>query len=259
MLGKIILFLFCFMGITSLIIGAVPAEFYANQTESWNPEYNHADEAVVDYFTSKNITVYDNQFNDSISYPGMNEYQFGLPSGEKLQVVWENSPLIGVTRKEFSFRHKTGTWLWWDVVHYLSFKKASYPSMIGYSVLTKDEVIDAFDTALNGSFWVSQCDHIITNVLIMTANLSWSLSQSWDNGQLRYLTSYQMNMTSIGVNVWSLITQLLTFQSPNFGISGWLGSLINGIIALPLWGGILYALYKLIAGLIPLVSGGSGD
>jgi hypothetical protein len=59
--------------------------------------------------------------------------------------------------------------------------------------------------------------------------------------------------------MFSLLGQILTFQAPVLGVPGIFGSILNAIIAIPLYATTGYLIYKLIAGIAPWLSGGSGD
>jgi hypothetical protein len=75
---------------------------------------------------------------------------------------------------------------------------------------------------------------------------------------LRVLVSWSYDFASMGVNVWTLLATVLTFQTIQTGMS-LLDGVLNSLIGLPLWTAIAYLAYKLITGLIPFLSGGSGE
>jgi hypothetical protein len=158
-------------------------------------------------------------------------------------------------------RHDMGGWI--ATYHGLKFnvdKLRYYPYWITNFRLIKTDLTDRWNSETNMSVFSARCDHISTNIIFEIYNSSFAtIGDSFDAGFLKYSLSYEMNMSLTGLNAWSIISNLLTFQAPNIGWTGIGGFLINSVIAFPVWAMIAYLLYKLATGLIPFMSGGSGD
>jgi len=69
---------------------------------------------------------------------------------------------------------------------------------------------------------------------------------------------WSYDFTQMGINVWSLLGTILSFQTIKTGIAI-LDAVLNSIVSIPLWVAIAYLAYRFITGLIPFLSGGGGD
>jgi hypothetical protein len=94
-------------------------------------------------------------------------------------------------------------------------------------------------------------------MFITPLNQSYDIGSSWEYGKLQVGVGLSINFTNSGISAWTLIGQILTFQSPQLGLGNNIaGYIISSMVAIPFWFGIAFIVYKFIAGLIPFVSGG---
>jgi hypothetical protein len=257
-LSKAIVFVFSFLGIVGLLLAFMPSEFL---TAFWEPGY--IEKEVTETFSIADIQMYDSLATGTFtSYPEEDTYSFGLPSGQWLGVGWDDYPVFPAVRSIY-LKHDMGGWI--TTYHGLKFdveKIRGYP--YGYTNTNErlyvTDLTNRWDSTINMSVFSAQCDHISTNIIFEIYNSSYAtIADSFNAGFLNYTMSYQMNMSTTGLNAWSVVGSLLTFQAPNVGWTGTGGLIMNSIIAFPVWAMIAYLLYKLITGLIPFMSGGSGD
>lgn len=92
--------------------------------------------------------------------------------------------------------------------------------------------------------------------LIIKANGTDTLSESIDNGVLLYSITWEIDFDAMKPNVFMLLAQMLTFQSPDWGIPGLLGEILSYIIGLGFWATIILIVYAAITKLLPTASGG---
>jgi len=260
LLSRALVFVFTFLGIFALLMANMPGELVV---QTFNPSYNRSDEEVKEKFKVADLTMYSNAVSGNISYGSSKQYDFGLPSGQKLE-VWFSQESVAtasgyVTFKAFELRHLMHEILgWWYDYHRLDWTIENTGRKV-YDWVLKGDLEEAWNSEVNASVFTAHCDHITTSVLIMPYNSSWTIEESWDNGYLGYVLSYEVDWNATGVSAWTITAQLLTFQVPDLGIPGVGGTIMSYLIAIPVWSLIAYLVYKLVAGLIPFVSGGGGD
>ena len=266
MLSKAILFSFAFLGMFSLLFVAIPSSFYANQ--AWaGGSYFRTDQQVASFFNAHNISVYASSFAHNLTYPEHVTVSGGLPAGNQLEVTWETPSPAMHTRPPYPpyspflwISHETQHWFlglfsWWtyDLLSFTTKGAISRGTLIDKATLVSD-----FDATMNGTYYSARCnDGIQVNILYTSPNAT--IGDGWDYGHLAFLMSYELNATATSVNMFTLFSQVMTFQAPNLGVPGWFGSLLNSVVAIPIWAITLFLVYKLITGIAPWLSGGSGD
>lgn len=267
MLGKMLVFCFCLIGIFALLMATLPNEFIT-ASYVYNPSYRSAE--IKEEFDANNLIVYDQTGNDNMTFeysslddgPSPPDWEAGLPDNQFLEISWGYPFVNGIilTTASMQARHRQRNWFgplaWYSTLADLTF----YSSGIDLGIyLDKDELVDSWSSTNNASAFSIKGGQIASSLLVKPYNYSFTIGQNWDNGTLNYLLSYEANLTASGIGAFTLISQLLTFQAPSLGIGGPWGSFLNLVIAIPMWSCIAYIVYKVIAGLIPFVSGGSGD
>ena len=111
----------------------------------------------------------------------------------------------------------------------------------------------------NGSSFHAQCEAVQMNIIFTSYNDSWNIGESWDNGYISWYSSYGVDLNQTGLNAWNVLGQLLAFQAPDLGIGGLGGQLANGALSAAVWAVIAIVVVKITLGVIPFLSGGSGD
>lgn len=269
MISKVLIFLFVFLGGFALIIGAMPAEFI-HAGDIYNPTYR--DVHIQEQFNINNMVVYDNMGMHNMTFipyrsvyngPVPPDWEAGLPTNQFLDVQWmvmgyPYLELLGpVIQLKQVQKNYFLIWSWYTDIDTLAFSVYN-GSLIG-NYLLKSTIVNNWDSKTNSSRFSARGNQISTNLLIKQTNASRTIGQNWDDHHLNYYISYDVNFTMMSMGAFGIVGQLLTFQSPNLGIPNPWGYFLNQLIAFPLWASIAYVAYKIIAGLIPWMSGGSGD
>jgi len=77
-----------------------------------------------------------------------------------------------------------------------------------------------------------------------------NFTHAWRNQDLYIFVGVDFDDVNTSYNAWQLVGMLLFFQLPE------MNPVINGLMAIPLWVGIVYLIYVLIIKVIPLIAGG---
>jgi len=252
MLSKALVFVFTVLGVFALLLGTMPGEFI---TETWNPDYRSVE--TKETFDAANILMYDNAESGKLNYSdGPMQYDFGLPSGQKLEIDW----VIRYGQSYVYLRHLVAkTFGYWTNYHNLYIYDMSGVMLQYGDKIFKADLVSNWEEDRNATVFNAKCDHITSNIIFQPRNSSWSIGESWDQEKLDFALSYDVNWNATGVSAWTIVAQLLTFQAPDLGIGGVGGIILNAIIAIPTWSLIAYIVYKIVAGIIPFISGGGGD
>jgi hypothetical protein len=231
----------------------MPTDF---QVTSLNAAY--VNKEIKETFSIADIQMYDNAASGTFTtFPEEDSYTFGLPSGQWLGVGWD---LYGYTTPSIYLKHDMGGWYAnYHGLAWLIEGREHEPWWMMWR-LVKEDLVNAWNPDSNMSVFSAQCEVITTNVIFEIYNSSFStIADSFDAHLLNYTLSYDINLTSMAPNAWTIIGSLLTFRAPEIGWSGDMGTVMNFIIAIPIWASIAYLVYKLVTGLVPFLSGGSGD
>jgi len=114
-----------------------------------------------------------------------------------------------------------------------------------------------YDEDADASIMVWKCAHLTIELRLSGYTNTTSLSDSWDDGNIRADLGYEVDFSAMGGNVWVLLATILTFQTIETGILA-LDVVLNTLVSLPVWVSIAYLLYRIVTGLIPTLSGGGG-
>lgn len=261
MLSRSVIYAFVLLGLFALLMGTLPNAYLAAQ-QSWNPTYYRSDREVVSFFNKNNITLYDNAAQDTLIFPqtGVDGYKVPLREGEQLSIEFGDfhftlaDPGIKSLWISHEVQHNIGGVIFWWTHTYLTYYNET--GNVG-SIIVKNQLLYDYSSSLNGSLYNAKDD--TTNLNIVYSPENRTMAESWDNGFIHFMLSYTFNASATAMSMWSLLGQLLTFQSPDLGIPGTMGDILNAMIAIPMSALIIYILYKVIAGLVPMLSGGSGD
>jgi hypothetical protein len=261
MLSKALIFVFTVLGVFALLMVYLPTELIST---GWNPSYRRQDLEVKQVFSAAQLQVYDLNNATNITYPSST--LFPLTGGQQLEIWWSlyHSPSYWV--KSLQIRHLTdmafGFWIGYHTLT-LYFQDGVTPVPLHGSGIPSDiefeDLDDAYNSTSKSCAFVMKCDHVNAAFILGTAVGDADIYESWNTGTMQFYLSYSVNWTNTGYNAWSLVGQMLTFQAPDLGIGATGGVIVNSLIAIPLWSLIGYILYKIIAGIIPFISGGSGD
>jgi len=116
-----------------------------------------------------------------------------------------------------------------------------------------------YDTARDTSKVVWSCPHITITINYVSNTTGKTLHDvlTDSGGVVLLIINYQIDISSMGLNMWQVLANVLTFQAIRSG-NAMIDVLLNSIVSFPTWTAFAYIAYKLIAGVIPFVSGGGG-
>ena len=275
MLTKAVVFLFCIMAVFGLIMANVPTDFTNLQAATW---MTPTEKIVADYFEASNYTVYSGSAHGNLTasaYPySRTDMNTSLSADDFLEFYWqyydfndaatydyENSShsivMRHATQQSFlTFPYKSSHGLTWK----LSNGQDLIRSQANYAISYEDIVADWNLTGNNDCVFYGMCDHFtITLVLVGETAITPMQVFLGGTGTMTYYLSYQVDMSNTGLNLWQLIVSLVGFKPLNLGIGGLGDTLVSGVIGAFMWALVLIILYKVTTGIIPWLSGGSGD
>lgn len=253
------------IGIFALLIGLMPSEFYFYQADYETP-FGGQDQEVVDYFSANNITIYTNTWVFNISYPNMVWNETGFSSGHRIEFHWIEGGSALLPYKGIFIRHAYPSplgdwWLFWNRMYliepYLS--RAGSGSILvvqGEEYGIEKHQLLNLQTNINSSYFEVSDGEVRANFFVLNTGDYESLEDAWDSGELHVLSSYEIDFEAMKPDAFTLITQLVTFQNPNFGIPGDFGTVLNYSFGIGFWIVTALIIYTIITKLIPTIQGG---
>jgi len=232
--------------------------------QSLNANYQ-TDKEAAEYFAMANITAqtYTQFF---LPYPSSRFEQFGLPTGHAIEFWWSietrAGPFFG--RKVFEVRH---VWpgflgLWNEsenlAVIYPYSLNVTFPEWglwrsVPHGV---DDLAELWENrVVNASYCEWQRGAYNTKTFIAPNDTVRTISESWDDGNMSFTVGFTYDWNQTNINAFDLLGQILFFQAPTLGVTGIVGTVLNAMIALPLWIMISIIALKLIQSVIPLIKG----
>lgn len=272
MFTKPLLFMFCTIGLFSLLFGLIPGEFFfASYQASLG-----VSPVISEKFSVANVTVFSNSGSDNMTYtyssldnhPSAPQFSTGA-TDEYFEVIWSLDGVIinGViysSYKTMQFRRVVTYWWGRDWENLAVYNRNN--EQVGYegpyvkgpnkeSIILSDTLLEAYDDDAEGAVLYARGRVDASIIIGYNESAYSSIVNAWNNDELDYVLSYQPNFTVTDINQWGILAQLLTFQTPNLGIEGTPGVVFNFIVALPF--GILIAILiiKLIQSVIPTIRG----
>lgn len=252
MFTKVVIFVFIFLVVFSLLFASIPGEFFEAEYEA---TYHAADQDIVGYYDMANITVYQIQKNFSLAYPGTQQFDLESFPGQKIEYWWDYDDFYG---KSFCINHLTdqflGYWWGWHHLHYEFLPSQAPP----YEHLLRYDLVTEWNPEINASVFEAECyptPHVKVNIFFIPNGTYSDIGDSWDNNQLRIITSYEINWNATGINAMTMLGKLLTFQNPNFGIPGLFGNFVNITIGAMLDVMVAVLILKVVQSVVPLIKG----
>jgi hypothetical protein len=185
-----------------------------------------------------------------------------LSSSDFLELYWEDYNPPWLERQHVIYmKHATQQWLY-KSSHDLKFtlsnnmELAINPVYITYQDITADWNL----TGNNDCVFYGSCDHLSVTLILVSSNTTFTLMEAW-NGYcpINWYLSYETNINGSAFSIWTLLSDLFSFKYLNLGITGVAGTILDGCIGAFMIALVLVVIYKLSTGLIPWISGGSGD
>ena len=129
----------------------------------------------------------------------------------------------------------------------------------GFDGFSNSWLMRFYDNTTDTSTFSIRCSHISLRLSMSSESASYTFPEALRNKALIHVAvDWSYDFTQMGINVWSLLGTILSFQTIKTGIAI-LDAVLNSIVSIPLWVAIAYLAYRFITGLIPFLSGGGGD
>lgn len=132
----------------------------------------------------------------------------------------------------------------------------------GDKFLTYEDLARNFDSSTNEVDPITFKNERITLTLgfsKVSGSSSANVLEAWENEEdITVTVNYELNLNAMGVNIFSVMFNIFTFQTVKTG-DLYLDVLLNAIVSVPTITAIFYVMYRLVLGVIPFVSGGGGQ
>lgn len=259
MFTKTAVFIFSFIGIFAILYAGINTEFYAYQG-SYTASAG-MDKETAQRFDLANVTIYSNSGNDNMTYeyssyydgPGAPVWQMGLPDGQYFEVWWSSQQFARGYVKTLEFRHTTE--VWWGLDHIAMEIYTANGTKIGQFINDYWPIQNYYDANVNASVFQTKTP-VATSILVGFNQTKYAnIAAAWTAGELNYVLSYEFNQNATMMSIWGLMGALLTFNSPALGLTGFTGTLINAMVAIPFWVMTIILIVKLVFAIIPFVKG----
>jgi hypothetical protein len=252
-----------------MIVSNVPSDFSA--TPTWT---SPTQKQVSGYFSRANYTLYSSSAGANITtYP---YYKTGinttLSTDDTLEIYWEDIVVTVLghapyTTSVMHMNHATQQYFWgiktYVSSHALTFTRSDHSSMseVETYIERNDIVADWNLTGNNDCVFYGSCDHFVITLVLVPSNSTYpTLMDAWDaRTGITWLLSYEVNMNATSMSFWNILADLFSFKTLNLGIGGTAETMIGGCVAAFMIALVLIVIYKITTGLIPWISGGSGD
>lgn len=251
----------------ALLMGFLPAAF---KTTGMSAQ----DALAVETIEANTLIVYSSQGSDTtfIGYTSLEDApdppQWNVSENNYVEVWLEGD--VATIVNSLELRHVRWVFAWWAIDDWLNwyYKDGTvasgsftwWPSGRVMYYLPKESLIQAWDPKTHSSAFTAKCPHITVSIVFQYNETTYpDIGEAFIAGELSYAISYEWNPENTGFAILSVITRLFSFQGVGLGIPGAFGTLIDAIISMFFYIAVVFIAYKIFAGLIPWVSGGSGD
>jgi len=262
MLTKAVVFLFCVMAVFGLLYSGIATTTPASDGSSFityqTSFATYENKTIATYFDAQNYTMYSSQAGDNMTYPYQNlDIPTGLGANEVIELYWgsgyysETVPiwLNHATKQSFlGYTYRTS--------HHIQIH-ARTGMKLEYDLIHLADLEDSWNG--EDSFFTGQCEHLTINLIVLPSYGNETIEEGWNNGRLSYLMSYGINQNGTAQSIWTLLGQLFSFKPINLGMGGFGEVVIGGAVGAFMWALVIIIAYKITMGIIPWVSGGSGD
>jgi len=254
-LNKKFITIFVFFGLFATLLATMPNEYLQMGVGA-----TVQDKEAVAFFSSQNVTIYNNTVLINMTSGTHQEIDWGLPSPEKVEFRWDTD-IVYLTIQVRHLRKKfLGFWYGWHRLKVQEpYRSLMHDPDLEQWMREQDIVTNFFSVESNSSYVELAGDIIIMKLFVKPTLSNETMQEAWDNGRLTLYSTYNIDWSQTSTGAWGVLMQMLTFQSPTFGLTGVFGSIISALITLSLWGSIALIAFAIITALLPFVSGWGGD
>jgi len=238
-LGAMLIFCIVFIGAFIALIGIIPPEYFVQTKTYYQYEY-------PDYFTQDDIARIKHFLNKTVE-EGRIWFDFES-KGAKFKFLVDMSLWADGYR---AYQNHI-IWEWW--IFYDS--HPMYFTENKYLYVNAELAKKYWDSDINATvLYPVFCEDITVKVWITDYNGSRNdIETAFNEGKVIWAIGFGYEDYETKLSAWDIVGRLLTFQSPEiFGLSGTAATILNLIVALPIWTAIAYLVYRLILMAIPFV------
>jgi len=249
--------LFVFIGLFAVIFGFMPGGYlYGSYTPPTTTE-----RAVAAAFSANDITLYANSWNGTLTRDGAKlENGSDLPEGHLISVQWITT---GGYSHVIAYHISPGTILWilpspFPDYEWMEITHDGIPvdQMFSSSEFGITRNVTEYAENNEAASFTATCAHATLNLLFMPKAPEDTLLESFDAGNMTLYASYEIDFESMKPSAWMLLSSVLSFQSPELGVPGDGGTILNYILGASLWAVIIVIVYTAVTRLIPTITGG---
>lgn len=247
------------LGLFSILYIYMPAELFNNQPDFVTPVTQNKE--IRDTFSAADVVAYSTLGQDNMTYeysslfdhPTAPQFNTSI-EGTYLEVWW--SEAIGVYR---GLELRQASRQWWG--GYGDIQILEITTVDGETVSHSGvNYINAADLTSewngNASVFYCQSDIFDSSIMFTFNETAYTdIADAFDNGELGYLLSFEIDFDAMKPNVYNLVVQLLTFQSPDLGVPGDGGAILNYIFGIGLWAIIALLIFAFVTSVIPFING----
>lgn len=252
------------VGVFAVIYAAMPSDLFINQSGYSNP--NLVNQSVRERFEASDLISYSSFASDqmNLGYTSITD----APSPPQWNTTIVNRYIE----------------VWWDIVSIpdvgpigVAFQirdteKRNFPVIGDYYVNLETCQLYLNGTYIGPNLWrttlepyenetqvtlTAQGKFVSVSLILMSHSDTDTLGNSWDVVELlNYAITYELDFSAAKPSAWQLISQLVTFQSPEFGVPGLFGEVLSYMFGIGFWAAIALIAYTILTKLIPTVQGG---
>ena len=262
-LNHAFIFIIVMFSVFGVLYGAMNIEFFSPTGFSG---VNEVESIIVEEFKAMDMVVYSSQGSDNMTLgytsitdgPSPPNWNTTIEN-RYLEVWWDNYyvPDVGTVGVVFQIRD-TERRSFLGIPYYVAVELLDITiegehigpyflrsHLLPYGGFTQVK-IEAKGTYLKAS-------------IILKANGTDTLIQSWDNNVLEYVISYEIDFNAMKPSTWQLVGRLLTFQEIDLGLPGELNRILCYIIGVGVSVCVALLILALVTSVIPLISGWRSD
>jgi hypothetical protein len=258
------IFVFFVLAFFGLMMTAMPTDL---KYPSLSATYGNSQNSIANHFSTANVTQYSSLGQDNMTYPYTSltdapsppEWNITGQADHYLEVWWSQDSFEGgggsYYQEALELRHTSKVWYGWTFSR-LEIRYANNTDIGEY--IFKSHLEAAWDSSINASVFYTSGD-IATSIILTPTNTSKTIGEAWDDGEISYSISYELNTDLTKYSIWGFVLGLFSFQAIDLGVGGTVGILFNALINIPLTAATYYIFIKVTLAIIPFIPGLHGD
>ena len=275
-LNHAFVFLVVFVSVFAILYTGINTEFFVNQP-AFELEYKNAI-VLKESFEANDLILYSLSGFDNMTYAYSSLYdhpsfpQFNVSAIDRYLEVWWSAGDYGVP--QIQIRDVSRTW-WggWGYTEKCVWKTVDNIPLLSNGVprdFISEETGEYLGTPYvytdlsdnwNGeaSIFYASSSRIQVSIMFLPTNSSKTITEAWNDDEISYVLSYEINFDAMKPDAWSLVTQLVTFQTVDLGMPEEPNTIFSYLIGVAIWAVTALLIFALITSVIPTISGWRGD